>query len=769
MLSKMLIRTGLVLMVFGGPLGASEPLNDATSRTLTDSIWVLTCAALVFLMQAGFMALESGMARAKNSINIAIKNLSDFIISVAAFWILGFGLMFGRDPLGLVGRTDFLLNINSNFWVATFFVFQAVFAGTAATIDSGAIAERTRFASYLLMSFFTCAIIYPVFGHWAWAAAFYPDNPGWLQRLGFLDFAGSTVVHSVGGWVALAGVLIVGPRRGKFVDGKPQKIPPHNLVLAYLGTFILFFGWFGFNGGSTLQINEYVAPIIANTLLAAAFGALAGCFLSWALSPRRLPEPEMIANGLLGGLVAITASCPWVDGVASALIGLGGGLVVFVGSWCLENILKLDDVVGAIPVHGFAGAWGTLALGLFTHEDHLAALTGLDRWSQLGIQALGIAVAFGWAFGLALFLSWVISKTLGMRVRPEDEDIGLNIAEHGATTSLIGLAQSLDRLSRVATPDETMKVPVEYGTEVGELAAYFNRMLDVLIREQKTNQLLSAQRESAFQKMRDFSKTEHQLRQSLEEQRRTAERKLGDFVHHTEERVMVVHTRIRQIEEIVEKTVILGRELDQSFSNVVSTVLTLVNNFTEIESHNRQAQDAVQESIRAVQQSQGLSQRLVQVADHIHEMINAIDEINETTRILAVNAAIESARAGEAGKGFRVVATEIRSLAETTQKKGQIIVDQLKLIHDVARQSNQNMMLIADLVQKVQNLSCNVSDSIGRQTSSVRDINSVMLRAREFMDRLRERLSGVADQAQQVSHHVQAILEELRQLLPTQS
>ncbi|MCH8290104.1 ammonium transporter, partial [Candidatus Poribacteria bacterium] len=218
-----------------------------------DYIWVLIAATLVFLMQAGFMCLESGMARAKNSINVAIKNMADFVLSVVGFWMVGFGLMFGISQSGLFGTSEFLINIGENPWRAIFFVFQGVFCGTAATIDSGAIAERTRFGTYLFVSFITSCLIYPIFGHWVWGSFLNGETPGWLEARGFIDFAGSTVVHSVGGWVALAGVIVIGPRLGKFAeDGTPRKIPAHNLPLVYLGTFILFFGWFGFNCGSTL-------------------------------------------------------------------------------------------------------------------------------------------------------------------------------------------------------------------------------------------------------------------------------------------------------------------------------------------------------------------------------------------------------------------------------------------------------------------------------------------------------------------------------------
>lgn len=274
--------------------------------------------------------------------------------------------------------------------------------------------------------------------------------------MGFLDFAGSTVVHSVGGWVALAGTIVVGPRIGKFIKGKPVKIPPHNLLMVYLGTFILFFGWFGFNGGSTLAASVDIAGIIFNTILGGAFGAIVAGGLSWATSPKKHPDAEMIANGLLAGLLGITAGCAFVETWAAAVIGAVSGLVVFGGSIFLERVLKLDDVVGAIPVHGMCGIWGTLAVGIFITDKHLAATSGLTRLEQFGVQGLGVLVCALWAFGIAFLVSLILKHTMGMRVTSEAEEIGLNVAEHGATTSLIGLAQSMNRLRNETIVNDEM-------------------------------------------------------------------------------------------------------------------------------------------------------------------------------------------------------------------------------------------------------------------------------------------------------------------------
>ncbi len=448
-------------------------------KDISDYLWVVISAMIVFLMQPGFMALETGLTRAKNSINVAIKNMSDFILSVAAFWFIGFGLMFGESFHGIVGISDFFVNFEQDDWKAAFFLFQVVFAGTAATIDSGAVAERAKFSTYLLMSFITSAFIYPIFGHWAWGGYFYADNAGWLQQLGFIDFAGSTVVHSIGAWVGLSGVIIIGPRLGRFgKDGKANKIRGHNLVFAYFGVFILFFAWFGFNAGSTLAATTNIADIIANTLISASFGGLTGLFVSWKFGKNQLPEPESIINGILGGLVGITAGCYYVSAVGALVIGIVAGLVVYFGTLLLEK-LKLDDVVGAIPVHGFAGVWGTIATGIFIQDNFLLEL-GMTRSNQIMIQILGVTAAFVWSFGVSFILMTIINKFYPMRVSPSHEEIGLNIAEHGASTSIFELSNSVRNIIEHKNFKNAEKIEVEFGTEIGELTDYFNSMVNDL-------------------------------------------------------------------------------------------------------------------------------------------------------------------------------------------------------------------------------------------------------------------------------------------------
>lgn len=446
-------------------------------ESLNDIVWMLVAGALVFMMQGGFMCLESGMTRSKNSINVAIKNLTDFALSFLLFWALGFGLMFGMSWQGYLGTDLFFLPFESiTPWMAAFFFFQAMFVATATTILSGAIAERARFLAYIIMTILVSGLIYPVAGHWTWNGAEGLSTGGWLGNQGFVDFAGSTVVHSVGGWVSLAALLVLGAREGRFgPDGSVHKITGHNLPLSVLGALLLYFGWFGFNGGSTLVMEPSIAPIIANTALAGAAGATACLALGWLWTGR--PDVEFVVNGALAGLVAITANCHVVSALSAFIIGGIGGWVAFFGQRLLER-LRIDDAVGAIPVHLFAGAWGTLAVAFFGIPELIG--TGLPFAEQLRVQTLGV-VAYGlWSFTIAFVVLWLINKVWPLRISPEEEQQGLNIAEHGASTELIDLLTAMERQG--IKGDLSMRVPVEPFTEVGQIARRYNSVMDLLQR-----------------------------------------------------------------------------------------------------------------------------------------------------------------------------------------------------------------------------------------------------------------------------------------------
>ncbi|NIA21766.1 MAG: ammonium transporter [Anaerolineaceae bacterium] len=412
--------------------------NIMSKINALDTVWVLVAAFLVFFMQAGFAMVEAGFTRAKNACNIMMKNLMDFSVGSLAYWAIGFSLMFGASRMGLFGwGLGFVSPADpspaENLPTMAFWIFQAVFAATAATIVSGAMAERTKFIGYLVYGVVITAVVYPFVGHWIWGGGWLSGD-GWLAGVlgtGMTDFAGSTVVHSVGGWMALAGAIVLGPRIGKYgPKGTVKAIPGHNIPLAALGVFILWFGWFGFNPGSELAASGGSAISIANiavtTNLAAAAGAVAAMITVWIRSGK--PDTSMTLNGALAGLVAITAGCASVSPVGAVIIGLAAGILVVMAVEFIDKVLKVDDPVGAVSVHGVCGAFGTLAVGLLATEGGLFYGGG---FSLLAAQATGVVSVFAWCMVLGLVIFKVVDKTIGLRVSREEEIKGLDIGEHG--------------------------------------------------------------------------------------------------------------------------------------------------------------------------------------------------------------------------------------------------------------------------------------------------------------------------------------------------
>jgi Amt family ammonium transporter len=415
---------GVLLLLALPALGWADetPISAADVQNNLNFVWTMIAAFMVFIMQAGFAMVEAGFTRAKNACNILMKNMMDFSVGAIAFWAVGFGLMFGTTN-GFFGTTDFFFSGATGddaAWNFAFWMFQVVFCATAATIISGAVAERTKFSAYLAYSVLVSALVYPIFGSWAWGGLYH--GGGWLENLGFIDFAGSTVVHSVGGWLALAGAIVLGPRLGKYDKaGKVKPIPGHNIPLAALGVFLLWFGWYGFNPGSTTTGDTSIAIIAVTTTLAAAAGAITAMIATWIKYGKS--DIGMTMNGALAGLVGITAGCANVSALSSVIIGAVAGVLVLFSVLFFDRI-HVDDPVGAISVHGVNGAWGTLAAGLFN--------AGGFSLKVVGVQLLGIGAAFIWAFGAGLIVFKLIDVVIGMRVSKEEEMAGLDYTEHGA-------------------------------------------------------------------------------------------------------------------------------------------------------------------------------------------------------------------------------------------------------------------------------------------------------------------------------------------------
>ncbi len=738
------------LLIYSVSAGAL--LNPSYSYALTEEseviqgniniIWILLSAALVFFMQGGFTALETGLIRAKNSLNVAIKNISDFMMAVISFWIFGFALMFGDSIGGWVGSSGYFLQGFETPDHYAFFIFQMVFAGTAATIVSGAVAERMKFKSYLIVSIVITALIYPVSGHWIWGSAAIDGQAGWLEAMGFIDFAGSTVVHSVGGWIGLAGAWILGPRLGRYDDqGEPIEIPPHNLALTTVGVFILWFGWFGFNGGSTLVADGSVSKIILNTLLAPAAAGVTCLLIATFVSGQGWIRIEKILNGVIAGLVGITAGCAVVEPMGALWIGVISGIVVYSTEWMMLKVMKIDDPINAVAAHGFSGAWGTLGLALFAPVE---ALPAGGHLAQLWVQLIGVVAVFAWVFTAGVILFSILKKSGHLRVSAEEERKGLNITEHGARSAWLDTMNAMHEI--VKDGDLSRRVEVELATEAGQVAESFNLLLNDLqkkvdlakeisngqltqeIQPRGERDLLSL----ALQKMlsslrrvvgsvqgatasmsRESERLNHshqQLNEANVEVMQTMKR-TGRSMEDMASNFDVVQTNSEELQGSIEElsqvtdgmnesVQVTNRSIEEMAVLISQIDVEVSDTGRAVESMLQQTQngeDAVRSAVEIVNRitdsMEGLSatvESLGKNSARVDEANQLIDNIAFQTNLLALNAAVEAARAGEEGRGFAVVAGEVRNLA---QRSAQAAKDISGIIGEVRSEITQTVTL----------------------------------------------------------------------------
>lgn len=628
------------MIYFTSILLAMAPMSAyASSPDLNEWLnifWVISAAGLVFLMQAGFMLLEAGMIRAKNTYNVAIKNIADFSIAFVTYWLVGFSLMFGEFNAfsGTLSNAASLVSSPSDF---AFFLFQAMFVGTAATIVAGAVAERMTFTGYLIVSIFLSVAVYPISGHWAWGSALLGGDGGWLESKGFLDFAGSSVVHGVGGWFALAGIIVLGARRGRFDEqGRPVELPPHNLLLSALGVFLLWLGWFGFNGGSELALDTAVPKILINTNLAAITGGLTALLLSYFIDHGKVSIPRVF-NGILGGLVGITAGCAFVTPNGALLIGVLSGLVVYASESFFLKVCKLDDPVGAVSVHGSCGFLGTIIWVFFATPDTFSVST----FEQFTTQLLGAFAYFAWAFimGLAIFVALKLTRLL--RVTPDEEEIGMNVSEHNARTAWLETIQTINTI--INNKDLSLRVPVELGTEAGETAILFNRLLSDL--QDSVAAMAKASREGLI-----TARTVKSSAQSTIEN-------LDTQLSHTDEAQSLVAALASGSQETAHSTE-SGASSAASAQHEVHSGMQLAET----------VKDKINALANNIESATSTAAELSEGSQSIENIIGLIHDIAEQTNMLALNAAIEASRAGIHGRGFAVVADEVRQLAFRTEE-----------------------------------------------------------------------------------------------------
>lgn len=669
------------------------------SYTLRDVMWILIAAALVMMMQGGFTFLESGFVRAKNSINVAIKNFVTLCISASTFWLFGFAIMFGTSIGGIIGSSGFFFNEVSNPWLMSFFIFELVFCSITTTIISGAVAERMRFTGYLLATLLISGFIYPVLGHWVWGGLASGTAIGWLERIGFMDFAGSTMVHSTGGWLSLAGVLIIGPRIGRFDKDAPP-IQGHSLPMATLGALLLWFGWFGFNGGSTLGVTANIPFIIANTILAGAFGGLITLLLSFWLYKRF--DVGLLINGVLAGLVGITASANIVSQFSSVVIGLISG-ALSVGVTILLERIKIDDAVGAIPVHLAGGVWGTLAVALFGRPELFT--NGLTRMEQLFVQLIGIGVTFVWAFGVGYALLWLANRFWGLRVSERKERLGLNIAEHDAHTALLDLLAEMDEQRRRA--DLTTRVAVEPHTEVGQIAAAYNNVLDAVARLVVTQderdrlqgsiiKLLEEISDVADGDLRVEAEVTSDVTGAIADSFNFMIGQLREVIGNVLRTTVVVSRSANQVRLATEH---LARGSEAQAAQIVGTsaaVDEMATSVQQVSDNARQSAEVAEQALQTARLGSGAVQntiegmqrirqqgqetakrikRLGESSQEVGEIVQLMRSIAKRTNLLALNASLEAAAAGDAGRGFAVVAADVKRLSERSSMAAEQVAE----------------------------------------------------------------------------------------------
>ncbi len=787
--------------------GSAQAEDRFALQTNVDHVWTMTAAALVFFMQAGFMLLEAGGVRSKNSVNVAQKNLIDFLLSTVCFGAVGFALMFGASQGGWFGWSQDIAFFGANDqWSMTFFVFQLVFCGTAATIVSGAVAERMSMGGYMLCTILIALVIYPIVGHWAWGGLLNGQEGPWLADMGFMDFAGGTVVHSVGAWVGLAAIIVIGARKGRFDEaGNPVKLHGHSPILSTTGCIIIWVGWIGFNGGSTTVGSGDFAVIVQNTMVCGGVSGAVAMLMGWFL--RGHMSPDAAINGVLAGLVAITPGCDVLTGQTAMLLGLLTAPVLMVSEWALANLCKLDDPIGAVSVHGVCGAFGTVMLAVLATPDMLI----LDsRMAQVSVQAIGVLAVFALAFGGALLVLWLAARPFapedggsGLRVPEDHEDIGLNVTEHNAPLGTGVLQMALADIARESDQDFE-PIVIERGDEAYEMAQLLNQIMGELHAAMSDMEAgVDAASRGDFSRRIDlacYSGTPRRLCEGFNKineicedgldviQRRIAQLADGDLASSVEaelqgqfgslkEGLSTATTKLAQMMRDISASAV---DADAGGRRIASAISTLSQQgkvqrervddampvLEEVRStatqHSLLARETAtlcrdvlehaEQGRTMARQTRDQMDEMTRAASDIDRAVGLIEDIARETNLLALNAGIEATRAGggrASGAGFKIVAEEVRKLADHTQTT----------VADIRNKSQVVNSAVSNSRHFVDTMSRNLGtilDLAAESATKTRDVADAGTAQQSRLDGIVEAIDRVRDTSEQASSVIEA-------------
>jgi len=692
------------------------------------AIWLAIAATLVAGMQIGFLFLEAGFVRSKNSINVALKNIADFGLAVLAFCFFGAAIMFAQSS-GVLGFDASLIGYSERGDIILFLVFQSLFCGTAATIVSGAIAERTRFSSYIILTLPLTALIYPVIGHWAWASGMPGGSgEGWLEAMGFIDFAGSTIVHLTGGVAALAILLVVGPRRDRFDDDEGSKsIHGHSPVLAGAGALMLLVGWLGFNTGGLAPDQDEFARSFANTMFAGSAGCLSACIIGRAVEGYY--RSDRMINGMLIGLVAITASAPYATAIGTLLLGASAGaLSIFVAN-TLENRFRIDDAVYAVTVHGVGGAFGTLAVPFLLRAE----FAELGLFDQLWVQIVGVATVSIVVFAPMYVASLTLHRRGRLRVSEEMELHGLNFSEHGALLGNVAMARTLEQINS-GTADIRTRLQFDPFEEGSEVAQALNTFLDKV---ERTQRVASDRIERDRQRMSEMADRERARADRTDRVMRECQGQFGNLVdalkaqaldlasgsdrlasHSVESGGLVEHVR-----EHASETVQVAEQMAQGAELLAQTLEEVAQKVAQASGASAQAETASRKGAE-------IAGTLEQSTREIGKLVALIQSISDQTTLVALNARIEAARAGEAGLGFSVVSEEIGTLARQAEGASNEISGIVSALTDLIGQSIAQFRAIDGNMATVREVSLNAERSALAQRDTSTGLTKLIEEAR---------------------------------------